>query len=65
MLCLCGQIGLVNYPAIVQLEWGDNPWVKHAEHLGHTMHQLETMSRDSTRLIFIDRNVNSPLRLQI
>ena len=65
MLCLCGQIGLVNYPALVQLEGGDIPWVKHAEHLGHTMDQSETMCLDSTRLFFIDKIFNSPLRLQI
>ena len=42
----CGRVGNVKYPAPVQLEGKDLPWVEHADHLGHTLHQL--VSRTAT-----------------
>jgi hypothetical protein len=56
----CGRIGQVKYPAPVQLEGEDLPWVEHAEHLGHTLHQSVTMHKDCNRAraSFIDRSVD-------
>ena len=45
----CGRLGNVKYPAPVQLEGKDLPWVEHADHLGHTLHQLLNMDKDCNR----------------
>ena len=56
----CGRAGQVKLPAPVQLEGEDLPWVEHAEHLGHTLHQSVTMDKDCSRAraSFIDRSVD-------
>ena len=56
----CGRMGNVRYPAPVQLEGEDLPWVEHAEHLGHTLHQTVNMDKDCNRAraSFIDRSVD-------
>ena len=56
----CGRVGNVKYPAPVQLEGKDLPWVEHADHLGHTLHQLVSMDKDCNRARarFIDRSVD-------
>ena len=56
----CGRMGDVRYPAPVQLEGEDLPWVEHAEHLGHTLHQTGNMDKDCNRAraSFIDRSVD-------
>ena len=33
----------------VKLDGKDLPWVKHAEHIGHTLHQSVTMEKDCLR----------------
>ena len=45
----CGLTGNVKYPDPVQLDGKDLPWVEHADHLGHTLHQSVTMEMDSNR----------------
>ena len=45
----CGRTGNVKYPDPVQLDGKDLPWVEHADHLGHTLHQSVTMEMDSNR----------------
>ena len=56
----CGRMGQVRYPAPVQLEGEDLPWVEQAEHLGHTLHQSVTMDKDCirARAKFIDKSVD-------
>ena len=56
----CGRMGNVKYPAPVQLEGEDLPWVENAEHLGHTLHQTGDMDKDCNRAraSFIDRSVD-------
>ena len=56
----CGRNGQVNYPAPVYLEGEPLPWVEHAEHLGHTLHQSVTMDKDCirARAKFIDKSVD-------
>ena len=56
----CGRTGDVRYPAPVKLEGKDLPWVEHAEHLGHTLHQSVTMEMDCNRARakFIDKTVD-------
>jgi hypothetical protein len=56
----CGRTGNVKYPAPVKLDGKDLPWVEHAEHLGHTLHQSVTMEMDSNRARakFIDKTVD-------
>ena len=53
-------MGNVRYPAPVQLEGEDLPWVEHAEHLSHTLHQTGNMNKDCNRAraSFIDRSVD-------
>ena len=62
ILCMyfCGRMGQVKYPAPVQLEGEDLPWVEQADHLGHVLHQSVTMDKDCTRAraSFIDRSVD-------
>ena len=57
----CGRVGNVKYPAPVQLEGKDLPWVEHADHLGHTLHQLVSMDKDCNRAraSFINRSVDT------
>ena len=46
----CGREGRkVKYPEPLKLDGKDLPWVKTADHLGHTLHQLGTMEKDSDR----------------
>ena len=49
----------MQYPAPLQLDGQDLPWVESAVHLGHTLHQLVNMDKDCTRARakFIDRSV--------
>ena len=56
----CGRMGQVRYPAPVQLEGEDLPWVEQADHLGHVLHQSVTMDKDCNRAraSFIDRSVD-------
>ena len=56
----CGRNGSVKYPAPVQLDGEDLPWVEHAEHLGHTLHQSVTMEKDChrARARFIDSSID-------
>ena len=48
-LYFCGRTKNVRYPDPVQLDGKSLPWVQHAEHLGHTLHQTVTMDMDCTR----------------
>jgi hypothetical protein len=56
----CGRNGNVKYPAPVQLDGKPLPWVDHAVHLGHVLHQSVTMEKDChrARAGFIDRSVD-------
>jgi hypothetical protein len=56
----CGRNGDVRYPEPIKLEGEDLPWVEHAEHLGHTLHQSVTMEMDCNRARakFIDTTVD-------
>ena len=46
----CGRQGRrVKYPAPLQLNGKDLPWVETADHLGHTLHQLCKMDADSQK----------------
>ena len=58
-MLFCGRISNVKYPAPVKLDGKDLPWVEHAEHLGHTLHQSVTMEKDCLRAKarFIDKTV--------
>ena len=58
--CLCGRSKNVKYPAPVQLDGEDLPWVEYADHLGHTLDQSVTMDRDChrARAKFIDKSVD-------
>jgi hypothetical protein len=42
----CGRLNGVNYPDPVMLDGKILPWVKTAEHLGHTLHQVGSMDQD-------------------
>jgi hypothetical protein len=55
----CGRPGKVKYHDPVQLDGKDLPWVESADHLGHTLHQLTNMEKDSqrARARFIGKNV--------
>ena len=57
----CGRSKNVQYPAPVQLDGKDLPWVEHAEHLGHTLHQSVTMDMDChrARAKFINKSVDT------
>ena len=48
-LYFCGRSGPVQYPAQVQLDGKDLPWVDSADHLGHTLTQVTNMEKDSQR----------------
>ena len=39
----------IKYPAPLQLNDKDLPWVETADHLGHTLHQLCKMDADSQK----------------
>jgi hypothetical protein len=56
----CGRNGNVKYPAPVILDGKPLPWVDHAVHLGHVLHQSVSMERDChrARAGFIDRSVD-------
>ena len=56
----CGRTNNVQYPAPVQLDGKDLPWVQQADHLGHILHQTVTMDKDChrARAKFIDKNVD-------
>ena len=56
----CGRSGKVKYPAPVQLDGKYLPWVEHADHLGHTLHQSVTMDMDCNRARakFINKNMD-------
>ena len=60
----CGRTANVQYPAPVQLDGKNLPWVQHVMHLGHTLHQTVTMDKDChrARAKFIDSSVD--VRLQ-
>ena len=55
----CGRPGRVRYPDPVQLDGKDLPWVESADHLGHTLHQLNNMEKDCkrARARFIEKTV--------
>ena len=48
-LFFCGKAGRVQYPDPVQLDGKDLPWVECADHLGHCLHQVTNMDKDSQR----------------
>ena len=56
----CGRNGDVKYPASVILDGKPLPWVDHAVHLGHVLHQSVSMEKDChrARAGFIDRSVD-------
>ena len=56
----CGRNGDVKYPAPVMLDGKPLPWVDHAVHLGHVLHQSVSMEKDChrARAGFIDRSVD-------
>ena len=56
----CGRNGNVRYPAPVMLDGKPLPWVDHAAHLGHVLHQSVSMESDCNRARagFIDRSVD-------
>ena len=43
----CGKVKNVQYPAPVQLNGHDLPWVTSADHLGHTLHQSCILDQDA------------------
>ena len=49
----------MKYPDAVKLDGKDLPWVEHADHLGHRLHQSVTMDMDCNRAraAFIDKTV--------
>ena len=49
----------MRYPDPIQLYGKDLPWVESADHLGHRLHQLTNMEKDSqrARANFIDKTV--------
>ena len=57
-LYMCGYMNAV-YPAPLQLGDHDLPWVEHATHLGHELHQLCNMEYDANikRAQFIEASV--------
>ena len=44
---MCGRVNIVVYPVHLQLYGIDLPWVTHATHLGHELHQDCTMEYDA------------------
>ena len=59
-LYFCGRAGKVKYPAELLLDGKKLPWVEHAEHLGHTLHQLTSMDKDCqvARAKFIKNSID-------
>ena len=57
----CGRTTNVQYPAQVQLDGKSLPWVQHALHLGHTLHQTVSMDKDchGARAAFIAKSVDA------
>ena len=57
-LYMCGHMEPV-YPALLKLGDHDLPWVEHATHLGHELHQMCTMEYDANvkRDQFIENSV--------
>ena len=43
---MCGSVRNVNYPAKVQLNGNDLPWVETGSHIGHELHQMCNMDFD-------------------
>ena len=58
-ILFCGRNNNVKYPDAVKLDGKDLPWVEHADHLGHTLHQSVKMDLDCSRARakFIDKAV--------
>ena len=58
-ILFCGRANNLSYPDPVRLDGKDLPWVAHADHLGHTLHQSVKMDSDCTRARakFIDKAV--------
>ena len=56
----CGRTTNVQYTAQVQLDGKSLPWVQHALHLGHTLHQTVSMDKDChrARAAFIAKSVD-------
>ena len=48
-LYFCGRPGKVRYPDPLRLDGKNLPWVESADHLGHTLHQVTNMEKDSSR----------------
>ena len=59
-ILFCGRIINAKYPDPVKLDGKDLPWVEHAEHLGHQLHQSVSMDMDCNRARarFIDKTVD-------
>ena len=59
-ILFCGRYNNVRYPDPVKLDGKDLPWVEHADHLGHRLHQSVKMDMDCTRARaqFIDKAVD-------
>ena len=60
-LYMCGKVGAgVQYPAPLQLNGLDLPWVEKGTHLGHELHQSCTMDYDARckRAAFIEKSTN-------
>ena len=59
-LFMCCKLGVVQYPAALQLDGRDLPWVVKGTHLGHELHQSCTMDFDSKckRSAFIARSTD-------
>ena len=58
-ILFCGRKNNVSFPDPVKLDGKDLPWVEHADHLGHTLHQSVNMEMDCVRARakFIDKAV--------
>ena len=59
-LYMCGKLGNVQYPAPLQLNGHDLPWVVKGTHLGHELHQSCNMDYDAKckRSAFIDKSTD-------
>ena len=57
---MCGKLNNVQYPAPLKLYGVNLPWVTHAVHLGHELHQAGTMEHDARikRAIFIEKSTD-------
>ena len=60
LIYVCGDMKSRNYPAPLQLNGRDLPFVQTAVHLGHTLAQDGTMSHDvkNRRYSYIDKTTN-------